>query len=111
MPISLPTRTNAIWIQNVMCLMDGAIRCAELELFLDDSRRTEKRIQWAKRAYADAMRFAGRVSFNAKEVSVFESKSIRLERIIGKLQARHSAWLELSDRAADVPRSSGGTII
>jgi len=104
MSFSLPATTNAIWVRNVMCMMDGAIQCAELELFLNDSRRTEKRIQWAKKAYADALRFAGRVSFNANEVSVFESKSIRLEGIIGKLQARHSAWLELpGPAAAEVP--------
>ena len=96
MTFSLPATTNAIWVRNVMCLMDGAIHCAELELLLDDSRRTEKRIQSAKKAYADALRFAGRVSFDAREVSVFESKSIRLERIIRRLQERHSAWKELT---------------
>lgn len=96
MAFSLPASTNAMWVRNVMSLMDGAIHCAELELFLNDSRRTEKRIQWAQKAYADALRFAGRVSFDAKEVSVFEAKSIRLEWIIRKLQERHNAWEELS---------------
>jgi len=100
MPFLIPDTKNDVWVRNVMCLMDGAILCSESELLLNDPSGAEKRIRWAKEAYANALRFAGRVSFNAREVSVFESKSIRLERIIGKLQARHRAWLALSDPAA-----------
>jgi hypothetical protein len=75
-----------------MCLMDGAIRCGELGLLLNDFQRTERRIQWTKKAYGNALRFAGRISFNANEVSAFESKSVRLEGIIRELQARHNSW-------------------
>lgn len=94
----VPKRTNAIWIQNVMRLMDGAIHCGELELLWGDCARAENQLEWTKKAYINALRFAGRLSFDAQDVSTFESKSIRLEEIIRELQQRHSSWKNVSEQ-------------
>jgi hypothetical protein len=85
-----------------MSFMDGAIRCGEIELRLEDFDHAEERIQWAQQAYGFALRFAGRTSFDVREVSGFELKTIQLEAIIRKLQVRLTLWKELNrrDRAA-----------
>ncbi len=88
MDLSLST-TNEMGIRNVIHLMDGAIRCGELELLLNDLSRVERRIQRTKKAYWNALRAAGRLSFGARQVSAFESRSIRLEQIICELQRRY----------------------
>lgn len=94
-----PKEVNAIYVRNVMCLMDGAIRCGELELLLENSQVSEKRIQWAKRAYSNALRFAGKISFDANDVMAFEARSVKLENLIRQMQVRHHSQNNSSQEA------------
>lgn len=83
-----PKETNGIYVRNVMCLMEGAIRCGEIGLLFGDLRVCEAQVHRTKKAYGNALRFAGWVSFDPNDVIAFESKSVRLEEIIQRLQAR-----------------------
>lgn len=101
MELSLSKTTNKIGVRNVMCLMDDAIRCGELELLLNDCSKVERRIQRTKKAYWNALRFAGKISFDFEEVSAFETRSIRLEWIIREMQERYNSWKKLSGQMID----------
>jgi len=62
--------------------------CCELALLSDDPRVVAQNILRAKRSYAQALRRAGRLSFGVEDVRAFESRTIRLEIIISKLEHR-----------------------
>ena len=63
--------------------------CCELALLSDDREVVARNIHRAKKSYATALRRAGRLSFSVEDVRAFESRTIRLESLISKLEQRH----------------------
>lgn len=91
-----PIRVNAMKVQFVLLIMDAAITSCKSALLCTDVKAAESSIPIAKKAYGNALRFASRISFDVRQVSAFESRSIRLEGIISKLEAEYNSWKRLS---------------
>ena len=85
-------KTIAAEVRFLLALMDAAITSCESALHSFDVSIAEANIVRAKKAYGDALKHAGRISFNARDVTAFEWNSIRLERAIGRLQKHCNAW-------------------
>jgi hypothetical protein len=62
----------------------------------------------AKRSYALALRYAGRLSFTVQEVQAFEARTTELEKVISDLERKWDGpkSTDLDGRALEEERSS-----
>ena len=79
-------------IQAVLAIMNSAIASCESALLSFDVSIAEASISKAKKAYLDAFKRAGRISFDSQDVIAFEWNSILLETVIARLQRQCDSW-------------------
>jgi len=68
---------NATTLVTTSCT--GTADSTDLEVF-------ERSIRHAKKSYACALRYAGRLSFSLQDVRDFELRSVELEKVIAQLE-------------------------
>jgi hypothetical protein len=78
---------NAFKVTFLFNFMDLAIACCN-SATLHGEDIPERAVASARRSYGSAIRFAGYLSFDARQVAEFEGRSIRLEALIRELQGR-----------------------
>jgi len=77
---------KAARIEILMAKIDLFIAICESALLSMDSEDIVSKIRDAKKWHADALRCAGQMSFSVQDVEAFESRTVRLEETIFKLE-------------------------
>jgi hypothetical protein len=75
--------------QLLLNVMDLVVDSCKSALHSSDLDEIERHLKHAKRHYAQVLRHAARLSFTTRGVAEFESRSILLEAVISKLEARY----------------------
>lgn len=83
-----PIDLNKTAVRLLLSLMSLVITSCESAFHSSDINRTKISIRHAKRSYASALRYAGRISFSVTDVQAFEVRTVKLENIISELERR-----------------------
>ena len=79
---------GAAGIEILVAKIDLVTEICKSALLSADSEDIESKIRDAKKWYANALRSAGKLSFSVQDVEAFESRTVRLEEMIVKLERR-----------------------
>jgi hypothetical protein len=79
---------NVIAIELLLNVTDAVIFTCESALLSTDAGTIECYMRSAKKSYAAALRYAGRLAFSVQDVQAFEFRTVRFEKVISKLEHR-----------------------
>jgi hypothetical protein len=76
-------------IEDLLKLMNQVTANCETALLSTNHEIRRDHIRSAKKSYAVALRWAGRLSFSVDDVSAFELCAVRLENVVSKLEEQY----------------------